>query len=103
MESEKTNISSPNITLTRTERNGVLYPVIKKSSYGMSLYINYNDSCAKEIYNSVKDIVEKLILDNPEYDVIGPMNDNGTGMYLKVTANPFKEWSGINSPLKLSL
>jgi len=103
METKSTNNTNQPIIVTRHEKNGTIYPSIKITTYGVGLYISYTDPCAKAVYNSVKDVVEKLITEYPDYDVFGPMNDNGTGMYLKVTANPFKEWTGTNAPLKLSL
>ncbi len=80
------------VSITRQEKLGNIYPSIKSSQYGLSMYIGYQDSCAKEIYNTVKTIVDKLVEDEPEYDVISPLTDNGTGMYLRLTANPFKDW-----------
>lgn len=80
------------IVITRVQKGAKKYPSFNTGQYGLNLYISYQDKCAKELYNTVKDLTGMITKEFPDYTVIPPLMDLGTGMKLFLIGNPFLEW-----------
>jgi len=63
----------------------------------LNLYISYQDKCAKQLYTIVKDLTTMITKEFPDYTVIPPLMDLGTGMKLFLIGNPFLEWDATDN------